>query len=126
MKLGDDLRAALRQHARKGGKTSRRRQVDRIHQFLQFCATKGVRAPEQIGKRHVHEWYEECNLSASTLRDRFYAISLLWEWMGRGQPPRPPSRVTSNAKQDLRQRDQPSKNSHDQPLDSGFSPGTVG
>lgn len=110
MKLGEDLREALRQHARKGGKTSRRRQVDRIQQFLKFCATKGVRAPDQIGKRHIHEWYEESHLSESTLRDRFYAVSLLWEWMGRGQPPRPTCRVTSNAKKDLRQHGQPSKN----------------
>jgi len=125
MKLGDDLRAVLRQHARKGGKTSRRRQIDRIHQFLRFCATKGVRSPEQIGKRHVHQWYEESNLSTTTLRDRFYAVSLLWEWMGRGQPPKPPSLVTSNAKQDLRQHDQPSKIFQGLPLDSGFSSGSV-
>lgn len=101
MRLGDDLRAALRQHARKGGKTSRRRQVDRLHQFFRFCSGKGVRAPEQIGKRHVYEWYEESNLSTSTLRDRFYAVSLLWEWMGRGQPPKPRNPVINNAKTDL-------------------------
>jgi hypothetical protein len=125
MKLGDNLRAALRQHACKGGKTSRRRQVDRIQQFLKFCATNGVRAPEQIGKRHVHEWFEESHLSESTLRDRFYAVSLLWEWMGRGQPPKPRNPVISNAKKDLLQHDQPSIIFQEQPLDSGFSSGSV-
>lgn len=89
MRLRQDLQDALRRHTRKGGKTSRRRQVDRIYQFLGFCSVKGIRAPEQIGKRHVHEWFEESDFSASTLRDKFYAVSLLWEIMGRGQSPNP-------------------------------------
>jgi len=88
MKLCDDLQFALRSHAKRGGKTSRRRQIQRIEQFLQFCAAQGVRAPEQIGKRHVYAWYETGGAPA-TLRDRYYAVQLLWTLIGRGKPPAP-------------------------------------
>lgn len=85
----NELEYQLITHARKGGKTSRRRQVARIRQFLAYCKALGVRAPDQIGKNHVWKWYEEGNVSATTLRDRFYAVSLLWTIIGRGEPPRP-------------------------------------
>lgn len=84
-----ELNYLLQAHARKGGKTSRRRQVARVKQFLAFCRRHGVREPDQIGKRHVFEWYAEKRLAATTLRDRFYAVSLLWDLLGRGEPPRP-------------------------------------
>ncbi len=74
-------------HARKGGKASRRRQTKRVKQFLQFCRSRGVRGPDQIGTAHVFEWYKEFDFASSTLRDRYYAICLLWELLGRGLPP---------------------------------------
>lgn len=86
-----ELEYQLITYARKGGKTSRRRQVARIRQFLSYCKNLGVRGPDQIGKSHVWKWYEEGNLSAVTLRDRFYSVSLLWTILGRGEPPRPHS-----------------------------------
>jgi hypothetical protein len=79
----------LNAYARKGGKTSRRRQVARVRQFIKFCRDLGIREPGQIGKKHVWAWYDEQNLSPSTLRDRFYAVSLLWDLLGRGTPPKP-------------------------------------
>ena len=85
----NELDFQLKMHARKGGKTSRRRQVARVRQFLKFCQGRGVKGPDQIGNRHVYEWYEECELSPATLRDRFYAACLLWELLNRGMPPRP-------------------------------------
>lgn len=97
MKKSDDLNFALLQHKKKGGKASRRRQVMRIEQFLKFFAGRGIRAPEQTGRRHVFEWYEEGNLSEATLRDRYYAVKLLWELLGRGDPPKPKSLVINNA-----------------------------
>lgn len=84
-----DLEFQLTMHARRGGKISRRRQVARVRQFLAFCRGLGVRHPDQIGKRHIYEWFEECKLSQTTLRDRYYAVCLLWELLGRGSPPSP-------------------------------------
>lgn len=85
----NELEYQLTTYARKGGKTSRRRQVARVRQFLSFCKDLGVRGPDQIGKNHVWKWYEDGNLSAVTLRDRFYSVLLLWTILGRGEPPRP-------------------------------------
>ncbi|MDD5387963.1 MAG: hypothetical protein PHD37_01355 [Gallionellaceae bacterium] len=42
--------------------------------------------PEQIGKRHVHEYLEQ-SMAETTRRDHYYAICLLWEMMGRPTPP---------------------------------------
>lgn len=88
----EELEYRLKSHARKGGKTSRRRQVERVRQLLIFCRDRGVRGPDQIGKSHLYQWYEEDELAESTLRDRFYAASLLWESLGRGVPPKPHSK----------------------------------
>lgn len=38
--------------------------------------------PEQIGKRHVHEYLEQ-SMAETTRRDHYYAIRLLWEMMRR-------------------------------------------
>lgn len=83
----DDLEVNISNHCRKGGKTSRRRQVARLRQFIKFCKGRGVKGPDQIGNRHVYEWYESGALSETTLRDRFYAVCKLWEWLERGVPP---------------------------------------
>jgi hypothetical protein len=86
-----ELEHRLRLHATKGGKTSRRRQADRVRQFADFCRAQGVRGPDQVGRRHVWLWYKSLPGAAeSTLRDRFYAIRLFWEILGRaGDPPEP-------------------------------------
>lgn len=85
MRLPTEIEVALRRYSRKGGKTARRRQVDRVWQFLDWCATQGLNSPQQVGKRHVHEWLDEAK-SKTTRRDRYYAIRLLWDLMGRGEP----------------------------------------
>jgi len=85
MVIDDDLAFQLRRRARQGGKTSRRRQVLRVWQFLRWAEQRGVNAPQQIGKRHVHQWLAE-EVSADTRRDRYYAVRLLWQMLGRGEP----------------------------------------
>jgi hypothetical protein len=85
--LWGEIEHQLNLHASKGGKASRKRQCDRVRSFMAFCKGKGVRGPDQIGKRHVYEWYEDGGFAESTLRDRFYAVSLLWSIIGRGSPP---------------------------------------
>ena len=84
-----ELEHRLRLHEAKGGKTSRRRQADRVRQLIAFCRARGARDPSQISRRHVWEWYEQVK-AATTLRDRFYAARLLWHLLGRGDGvPRP-------------------------------------
>lgn len=84
-----ELEHRLRLHERKGGKTSRRRQTDRVRQLIAHARAGGARDPSQISRRHVWEWYEQVS-AVSTLRDRFYATRLLWRLLGRGDgAPRP-------------------------------------
>lgn len=87
----DDLEHCLRLHAARGGPQSRRRQVMRARQWLAWCRAHGVRQPDQIGRRHVWEWYRaDGPLSAATMRDRYYAVRLVWRLLGRGErPPQP-------------------------------------
>jgi hypothetical protein len=86
-----DLEHRLRLYCAKGGKTSRRRQADRVRQLLAFARQQGIRRPDQIGRRHILEWYESLPSAApSTLRDRYYAAALLWQLLERaGDPPKP-------------------------------------
>jgi len=86
--MNQELFYRLHQHARKGGKVSRRRQVKRVEAFLRWCG----RAPDQIGRRQVHEFYRAHDFAPTTARDYHSALKLLWRTMGRaGEPPRPPS-----------------------------------
>lgn len=80
-----DIRHALNQHACRGGKTARRRQVRRVEQFVRWCGCP----PHQTGKKHVHLYFEEMSFSTTTARDHWYAIRLLWRLLGRsGFPPK--------------------------------------
>lgn len=89
----DELEYQLKKYAKKGGKVSRRRQAARVRQFVKFCQGLGIRGLDQIGNRHVHAWYEVDDLAATTLRDRFYAVCLLWALLERGTPPQPKTSV---------------------------------
>lgn len=68
-----DLAYALHQHARRGGKTARRRQVARVRQMLDEVG----KAPHQISRRDVYDWIERVQ-SPPTRRDRYYAARLFW------------------------------------------------
>jgi hypothetical protein len=87
MKLSD-LRYDLISYATKGLKGQRNRKIDKANTFIKFCQGKGVRGADQIGKRHVYEFYETLNASR-TRDDYYYAIELIWDILGRGCPPRP-------------------------------------
>ena len=81
-----DIRHALHQHAAKGGKTARRRRIKRIEEFVEWCGC----SPYQVGRGHVHRYFQAKNFAPSTSRDHWYAIRLLWQTMGRsGEPPKP-------------------------------------
>jgi len=81
-----DLRHRLRLHAAKGGKTARARQIRRVEAFVHWCGCD----PRQIGRGHVHRFFAAHAHAASTQRDYWYAIKLLWQSLGRpGEPPKP-------------------------------------
>jgi len=69
-----DLLHALNLHARKGGKTSRRRQVARVQQMLMDIGKE----PQQVSRRDVYAWIEAVE-GATTRRDRYYAAKLFWQ-----------------------------------------------
>ncbi|MDR5900379.1 hypothetical protein QC823_15545 [Halomonas vilamensis] len=82
------LRRKIDAYRGKGGKRSRRATAARIERFVKWCNTNA----EQIGRSHVHLFFEEKRFAPSTERDYFHAINKLWEMLGRGkEPPRPPS-----------------------------------
>ncbi|EIC9639678.1 hypothetical protein QYJ89_004758 [Salmonella enterica] len=84
-------------YVRHGGKTARRAMVKRLIAALEDIAAneKGVKSPSQVGRAHIHRYYvRHQRLSATTLRDHFYAFRLLWELLGRaGDPPNPPKKA---------------------------------
>ncbi len=85
-----DLRHRLRLHAAKGGKTARGRQIRRVEAFVRWCGCD----PRQIGRGHVHRFFAAHAHAASTQRDYWYAIKLLWQALGRpGEPPKPVTRT---------------------------------
>ena len=85
-----EFKYLLTECGRKGSKKSKRRQIDRIWQLMDYCRTNGIKEPDQIGRRQIYEWYEEFEMAKSTARDRYYAVKLFWELLGKlGDPPRP-------------------------------------
>ena len=80
------LEFRLHQHARKGGKTHRYRQIQRVRRFLRWADMPA----HNVGKRQVHEFYRSECRSKTMRRDYYYAFRLLWRALGRdSNPPRP-------------------------------------
>ena len=80
-----DFSYQLHQHARKGGKTHRRRQVQRVFRILRWA---GV-SEQRLSRRQIFDFYRQCG-SDKTRRDYFYALKLMWRALGRqGDPPHP-------------------------------------
>ncbi|EHK9070989.1 hypothetical protein QUN95_003066 [Vibrio parahaemolyticus] len=81
------------EYVRHGGKVARRNMVKRLITALEDIAANehGVKQPPQVGRAHIHRYYNRRDdLSEATLRDHFYAFSLLWKLLGRaGEPPKP-------------------------------------
>lgn len=84
--IARELNHKLHLYKSRGGKTSRKRAVGRMKEFIAFCNC----SPHQTGKRHVYQFFDEKKFAPSTARDYWYAIKTLWELMGRdGTPPKP-------------------------------------
>jgi hypothetical protein len=78
-------------YVRKGGKTNRRLQRQRMLAFARFAQTRGARDLAQIGRRHVIDYYKSrASLSATTRYHDFLAIRILFQLAGKAsEPPRP-------------------------------------
>ena len=82
--MNRELHHQLNLHARKGGKTSRRRQIARVRQMLGDIG----KPPEQVSRRDAYAWIELVE-AESTRRDRYYAAVLLWELVYQKTLPKP-------------------------------------
>ncbi|MFO7760531.1 MAG: phage integrase N-terminal SAM-like domain-containing protein [Thermodesulfobacteriota bacterium] len=92
MYISPELWHRINLYKAKGGKKGRKRNVSRINTFLKFCRTeRQKKTPYEIGKRDIHEFFEQKNLSPRTAQDYYYAIKILWQQLlGRpSDPPRP-------------------------------------
>lgn len=84
--IDSKLRYQINMRRRKGAKRSRQAEAKRIERFVAWCNCPA----EQIGRKHVHLFFEEKQFAPTTARDYFYAISKLWQMLGRSkEPPRP-------------------------------------
>ncbi len=87
------IRFNTHNYVRKGGKIHRRNVVKLMITIANDIKEneRGVRLPTQIGKAHIHRYYERHqHLSKRTLQDHYYAIRHLWELLERPKsPPRP-------------------------------------
>lgn len=85
-------------YVRHGGKTSRRATIRRLIAILNDIQQheNGVTTPAVIGKAHIRRYYDRNqHLAETTLRDHYYAINLLWSWLGRAKPAPSPLRLKS-------------------------------
>lgn len=91
------VKARADQHLRHGGKTSRRATIRRLINILQDIQQHepGVNSPAVVGRGHVHRYYaRHQHLAATTMRDHYYALALLWRWLDRPEPPPRPSVIS--------------------------------
>ena len=87
------IKSNTHDYVRKGGKTHRRNVVKCMIEIANDIKRHehGVKQPSQIGKLHIHRYYERHeHLSHRTLQDHYYAIKHLWELLDRTKlPPKP-------------------------------------
>ncbi len=82
----------FRDYVRGGGKDNRKKQVARMIEFLDWAeSVENVRALHGLGKNHVIGfWKSHRELSEATAYKYWLAISKLWEWLGKHEPPPKP------------------------------------
>ena len=107
--LTRELIHKLHLYKSKGGKVSRKRNVERMKEFIGWCNCP----PHQTGRKYVHEFFAEKKFAPSTARDYWYAIRTLWELMGRiGEPPKPPNLSSPKLGIDITKAPHTNPNSH--------------
>lgn len=86
------LNALTHSYVRKGSKANRRRQVQRMHIFVDWVASQeALGSLERLGKRHVILfWQAHRHLSENTRYRYWLALCVLWQLLERtDKPPRP-------------------------------------
>jgi hypothetical protein len=76
-------------YSRKGGKENRAEQVTRIKSVLRHAKTKD---PYQLGNKQVIDFYKYLRAKKTSERTIYYyylALRVLFELMGRKEPPEP-------------------------------------
>lgn len=95
--LVNALQLKFNDHVRGGGKQTRRKEVSRMIEFLEFAETyEGVRTLQSLGKNQVIGfWKSHRELSDETAYKYWLAIRKIWEWTGKkGLPPEPFKQAT--------------------------------
>jgi hypothetical protein len=95
--LVNALQLKFNDHVRGGGKQTRRKEVSRMIEFLEFAeAYEGVRTLQSLGKNQVIGfWKANRELSDETAYKYWLAIRKIWEWTGKkGLPPEPFKQTT--------------------------------
>ncbi|MGR5288637.1 hypothetical protein ACP3V5_25255 [Vibrio maritimus] len=74
------LEKHLHLYMRSGGKTSRKRQAQKMRIVIGYMVEKEkVKGLEQIGRKQVSRFYRDNrHLAPSTRRDYYYAINVIW------------------------------------------------
>lgn len=92
-RLSDQVREAARLWVRKGGKTGRGEQLERMLLFAEFAESQGVRERGQLGRKTVIKFWRhlrDSGRSYATQMSYWYAIRHLWALLELpGEVPRP-------------------------------------
>ena len=86
-----EIKNLTRDYVRKGGKTNRRQQYNRMLEFGLFCRDN-LQTPNlaAVGKRHVVRYYKSIdNLSESTRINHYYALKTLFSLANKPEPVKP-------------------------------------
>jgi len=95
MYIKEQVHELMGQHVRRGSKSARREELQKLLRFVEWLVQtrSGVSAVDNIGRRHVYEFYEYLLLdgrSETTIYKYYLAISKLWTAMERrGRVPKP-------------------------------------
>ena len=83
-------------YLRHGGKANRHRQVQLLINALEDirCHERGVKSAHQVGKAHIHRYFNRHNhLSVRTLYNHYLAFELCWKLLGRVGKPAYPAKL---------------------------------
>lgn len=87
-RLVDQVQKITRGYVRKGGKTNRKQQVQRMIAFARHCEAAGATEMGQVGDRHVISYYRGIrSLSDTTRYNHYLALTILWRLAGKKKVP---------------------------------------
>ena len=86
-------------HVRGGGKDTRKKEVQRIIEFLDWAeSTEKVISLHGLGRKHVIGfWKSHRELSEETAYKYWLGISKLWEWLGKHEDPPKPFKTNTDS-----------------------------